>query len=1225
MSRGMKKAERLREMERLYFQHREGLSDAELAERFDVDRTTVYRDRTQLECEIPLQEAAPGRYRVDRMRYISAVRLNLTEALALYLAARRMSRHTRTYQPHVVSALEKLAVALKDPMTEHLVHAATALVQQPPQPERERILETLTQGWAERIRVRLTYQGLRANRATTHLFSPYLIEPSIWSDAVYVIGHSDVFDALTTFNVERIQDAHLSSAQFTIPETFDEEKLLRFAWGIWTSQKEPVTVKLKFTGKIAITRLKESIWHPLQKPLVEMEDGAYIWEAPVAEPKEMLPWIRGWGASCEVLSPVSLREKIEREVRKMARVYGVGCGELVPLYQQLWGKAHKNTEEIHPLVCHMIDVAQVARVMWRQVLTSSFRTHIAEAIGLEEPEAERLIVFWVSLHDLGKACPGFQRKYDVAETELKEAGLPFPQIFSRERFYHGTASADLLPVLLTEKTNLPRRWVRGIARAVGGHHGSWPIAEELQALKTYNLGLEDWDKVRGELVDVLINLFSPPPIENTDAPREIRNTLFTLLSGLTSVADWVGSMDTYFPYTAPPVDIDRYAERAKRQAREALAALNWMAWQPPQQARAFCELFEVDSPRPMQSEVVELAEQLDQPALVIIEAPTGIGKTEAALYLADHWARVLHQRGMYVAMPTMATSNQMHDRVNKMLTHRYPDITIAPLLVHSQARWMQTRPPQDINIADEEIEDTAQALEAMSWFLPSKRSLLAPFGVGTVDQTFLSVLQTRHFFVRLFGLSHKTLIFDEVHAYDTYMSTLFQRLLGWLRAVGTSVVILSATLPAKTREELVRAYAGDDVEVPPAPYPTTTWAMDGRVGVIGAPEPEDDKPASPERTVELDWLARDPMMIAEQLQEALREGGCAAVICNTVRRSQDVYRVLREAKIVSDENLILFHARFPFGWRKRIEARVLKQFGKKGNRPHQAIVVATQVIEQSLDLDFDLMISDLAPVDLLIQRAGRLHRHGGRDRPQPLSEPQLWITKPNIKNGTPDFGNDKWVYELYFLLRSYLALQGRTRWSLPTDTRDLIEAVYGPDEPATGDFAYLLPEARRKMQGHNTEDTDKARQKLVLAPDHRRLLKQSNAGLQEDAPEVHKAFRALTRLGLPSVSVVCLHKIDGRLNTEPDGSGAWINLSQRPDAKTTQALVDATVSISHPKIFSYLVGTDNKASPSGWRRHALLKNYYVLEFQQNNCPIDKIGYTLILNQSLGLDIVKEAS
>jgi len=909
----------------------------------------------------------------------------------------------------------------------------------------------------------------------------------------------------------------------------------------------------------------------------------------------------------------------------MARVYGVGCGELVPLYQQLWGKAHKNTEEIHPLVCHMIDVAQVARVMWRQVLTSSFRTHIAEAIGLEEPEAERLIVFWVSLHDLGKACPGFQRKYDVAETELKEAGLPFPQIFSRERFYHGTASADLLPVLLTEKTNLPRRWVRGIARAVGGHHGSWPIAEELQALKTYNLGLEDWDKVRGELVDVLINLFSPPPIENTDAPREIRNTLFTLLSGLTSVADWVGSMDTYFPYTAPPVDIDRYAERAKRQAREALAALNWMAWQPPQQARAFCELFEVDSPRPMQSEVVELAEQLDQPALVIIEAPTGIGKTEAALYLADHWARVLHQRGMYVAMPTMATSNQMHDRVNKMLTHRYPDITIAPLLVHSQARWMQTRPPQDINIADEEIEDTAQALEAMSWFLPSKRSLLAPFGVGTVDQTFLSVLQTRHFFVRLFGLSHKTLIFDEVHAYDTYMSTLFQRLLGWLRAVGTSVVILSATLPAKTREELVRAYAGDDVEVPPAPYPTTTWAMDGRVGVIGAPEPEDDKPASPERTVELDWLARDPMMIAEQLQEALREGGCAAVICNTVRRSQDVYRVLREAKIVSDENLILFHARFPFGWRKRIEARVLKQFGKKGNRPHQAIVVATQVIEQSLDLDFDLMISDLAPVDLLIQRAGRLHRHGGRDRPQPLSEPQLWITKPNIKNGTPDFGNDKWVYELYFLLRSYLALQGRTRWSLPTDTRDLIEAVYGPDEPATGDFAYLLPEARRKMQGHNTEDTDKARQKLVLAPDHRRLLKQSNAGLQEDAPEVHKAFRALTRLGLPSVSVVCLHKIDGRLNTEPDGSGAWINLSQRPDAKTTQALVDATVSISHPKIFSYLVGTDNKASPSGWRRHALLKNYYVLEFQQNNCPIDKIGYTLILNQSLGLDIVKEAS
>jgi CRISPR-associated endonuclease/helicase Cas3 len=943
----------------------------------------------------------------------------------------------------------------------------------------------------------------------------------------------------------------------------------------------------------------------------------------VAEPQEMLPWIRGWGAEVEVLAPEGLRERLVHEVQRMARMYDLEFGESLPLYQQLWAKVHKKTGEIHPLFCHMIDVGQVARVIWREVLTSSFRAHIAEALELEEPEAERLIVFWVSLHDLGKASPGFQRKYEMAETELKKAGLPFQRIFSRERFYHGTASADLLPALLTEKTDLPRRWARGISRAVGGHHGGWPIAEELQALKSYHLGAEEWDQVREELIDVLMDIFSPPSIENAHVPRKIRNTLFTLLSGLTSVADWIGSMETYFPFTAPPIDIDRYAERAKRQAYEALAALNWLEWQPPQQARTFCELFEVDSPRPMQSEVVELAERLDQPALVIIEAPTGIGKTEAALYLADHWARVLCQHGMYVAMPTMATSNQMHDRVNEMLTRRYPDMIITPLLVHSQARWTQMCPPQDINIADEEIEDTAQAIEAMSWFLPSKRSLLAPFGVGTVDQTFLSVLQTRHFFVRLFGLSHKTLIFDEVHAYDTYMSTLFQRLLGWLRAVDTSVVILSATLPAQTREELVRAYVGDDIEVPPAPYPAVTWAMNDRIGVIGMPE--GNKPESSERTVALNWLDRDPMMLAERLQEALSEGGCAAVICNTVRRSQEVYRVLRENKIVADENLILFHARFPFGWRKKIEARVLNQFGKRGSRPSKAIVVATQVIEQSLDLDFDLMISDLAPVDLLIQRAGRLHRHAGRERPNPLSEPRFWITHPDIKNGTLDFGNDKWVYEPYVLLRSYLALQGRAQWELPIETRDLIEAVYGPDEPAAGDFAYLLPEARHKMRSRNTKEGDIARQKLVLQPGSERLLKQSNAGLQEGAPEIHQAFQALTRLGQPSVSVVCLHQIDGRLNTEPDGSGAWIKLSYRPDAVTTQALVDATVTISHRELRSYLINTHDKTSPSGWRRHSLLKNYYVLEFHQNRCSIEEIGYTSTLNPAMGLDITKEAA
>lgn len=324
MSRGMTRAERLQEMERIYTQHQGGLTDIEMAERLGVDRTTVYRDRVELTRHMPVVEVEGelGRFRIDRMRYLSSIRVNLTEALALYLAARRMSRHTRTYQAHVASALEKLAVTLKQPMTERLVKAASVITQQNPQPERVAVLETLVRGWVEHIKVRITHTALSSRRAMTYTISPYLIEPSLWSDGVYVIGHSDVHNGLATFKIERIERASLMTEQFTVPDDFDEQDLLRFAWGIWYSDEEPVLVKLKFTGREAVARLKESIWHPQQQPLVDTEDGGCLWSAPVAEWQEMLPWVRGWGANVQVLEPKELRDTMIGEARRLALSYG---------------------------------------------------------------------------------------------------------------------------------------------------------------------------------------------------------------------------------------------------------------------------------------------------------------------------------------------------------------------------------------------------------------------------------------------------------------------------------------------------------------------------------------------------------------------------------------------------------------------------------------------------------------------------------------------------------------------------------------------------------------------------------------------------------------------------------------------------------------------------------------------------------------------------------------
>ena len=335
-------------------------------------------------------------------------------------------------------------------------------------------------------------------------------------------------------------------------------------------------------------------------------------------------------------------------------------------------------------------------------------------------------------------------------------------------------------------------------------------------------------------------------------------------------------------------------------------------------------------------------------------------------------------------MPTTATSNQMHERTTNFLS-RQLGRQIEPLLVHSQA-LLRDLPDQGDPV--EEREHEGDAASGQAWFLPRKKSLLAPYGVGTVDQALMSILQTKHFFVRLLGLSHKVVIFDEVHAYDAYMSELFERLLTWLRAVGASVIILSATLPEKTRQKLARAYAGSTGAAAAATlYPRLTFAdAGGIVNAIALTPP-------PTKTLQFDWMSREKEDIVTKLRELLVDGGCAAVICNTVTRAQELFRAIRDLpeKLCDDENLILFHARFPMAWREEIEQKVLHKFGPGGEkgkrdpaRPQKAIVVATQVIEQSLDLDFDIMISDHAPVDLLLQRSGRLQRHSANEPAQPL-------------------------------------------------------------------------------------------------------------------------------------------------------------------------------------------------------------------------------------------------
>jgi CRISPR-associated endonuclease/helicase Cas3 len=895
----------------------------------------------------------------------------------------------------------------------------------------------------------------------------------------------------------------------------------------------------------------------------------------------------------------------------------------IPKYYSLWAKTDQTGgEEIHPLIYHLIDVGECTLALWNLALSEQTRQTFANYLNLDIETTGRILAFWASLHDFGKAAPGFQRKYLPAISTLNNAGFKFPEPTPRLA-PHGQVSAWALERLLADEPGHSPEIAKKIARAVGGHHGTWPLLRDLQSLERQisDKGDESWDLARAELMKAVREVFVPPTAFRFPNDQQEENGLLTLFSGLVSVADWIGSMSEYFAFEPRYYEPKEYARRSAAQAEDALHRLGWIGWHADGQLHSFAEMFPLFSPRDAQQAVFDAVENLEQPALLIIEAPTGSGKTETALYLADTWLQTSRGHGIYIAMPTQATSNQMFGRVQRFLTNRYPEETINLHLVHGGALLAEKdQESKPVDIADEESSPGAGSIRAQGWFLPRKRTLLAPFGVGTVDQALMSVLQTRHFFVRMFGLGQKVLVFDEVHAYDTYMSTLFERLLAWLRTIGTSVILLSATLPKNTRQRLTSAWLGkEQVEVPPAEYPRLTLVTGSQVRTVPLPAPAP-------HSLTLNWINAEAQSLAEELAIRLKEGGCAAVICNRVARAQEVYEAVKKVGIVEPENMILFHARFPFVWRAEIERRVLDMFSKGGQRPCKAVVVATQVIEQSLDLDFDYMISDLAPIDLLLQRAGRLHRHSENDagRPTTLKNPVMAITRPGEKDGLPDFGRDEYVYERAILLHTWLALNGKHSLTLPKEISGLIEMVYGtktmPDDPV---MAEAVQKAEDKARSETINEIVEAKKRLIRAPGDDEFLNASNEGLEEEDPKVHEAFRALTRLAEPSVSLVCLHQAGDDLMLEPGGTDETVDLQKTPDRRQTRDLLRHVVSVHRRDVVNYFV---NLGENPAWKETAALRYHYPVLFDENGlCTLEGTSLTLYLNRETGLEIRKESA
>jgi CRISPR-associated endonuclease/helicase Cas3 len=837
----------------------------------------------------------------------------------------------------------------------------------------------------------------------------------------------------------------------------------------------------------------------------------------------------------------------------------------------LWAKSDRGKDEgsWHPVIAHLLDVAASAWEILEREPTSTLEL-FAKDLQLEVSQAKAWVCALVGLHDLGKASPAFQQKW-VAGCERVKRHLPWSdnQTLPPDDTPHSAVSqVELCKLLPTKGWSL--RSAQLVADAVGAHHG-WRVEQELlgRADTRAENGGAKWSAVREELFQTVLEVLK---VRATPQVDTLSAAAFQRLAGLTSFADWIGSS---FPFTVFD-DPSAYFQQARALARAALDGVGWTTRTPLQSTpvslpETFSYLVEAGSsfqPRALQTAMAALLDDISAPALFVVEAPMGEGKTEAALYAHLELQRRNGHRGLYVALPTQATGNAMFERTKAFLTHfgeqrkEKLETRLDLQLLHGATLLKEEY--QDIVIRGlDEKED--EAVVARSYFSHRKRALLSEYGVGTVDQALLSVLNIKHQFVRLWGLGNRVVVLDEVHAYDTYTGSLIEALVRWLHALGSSVIVMSATLPARKRAELLEAFGATDAAT--EPYPRLTRVVNGETTCVHVP-------ASATKSVRLEALGQDDLTVADKLVALTAHRGCAVFIANTVDRAQRLYRLLKER--TDGVNVMLFHARYPVEDRQQRELECLKAFSKDGskpnpNRPTCSILIATQVVEQSLDLDFDVMISDLAPVDLLLQRAGRLHRHAVNTPARgEHTDPVLYVAGLTPPDTRPDLESNHWhfVYDTYILLRTWRVLAERRHLKFPEDIDDLVQVVYGdaPLGELNDEEKQKLEAAREKLERDEGRDVlDAAR--AVIGDPRDASWEDPTRGFRshpEDEPTANMK-RVSTRKGEESVTVVPLFKV-GNAYFLKDGDAKPVSLAEKLSLEDAKAMYARSVRLSRPAV-----------------------------------------------------------
>ena len=826
-----------------------------------------------------------------------------------------------------------------------------------------------------------------------------------------------------------------------------------------------------------------------------------------------------------------------------------------------WAKVNNNSihSTFHSIIYHLLDSAACANeIIQREPILRKIIAPFLNEI-YSDSIINKIFSFFVAMHDLGKMSPGFQSSLGLKNSHL----TPMQQWKSHEKYWkginrafhekfninHGFVSADsLIKYFYSKNQNLNKNsFLVHFAIAVGHHHDKnqklspeelFNKIEYYYIQNSYN-GDSSWQELREVLIESIWEIIfeNELKIENfinqfSFQEMELSPHYEVLFAGLACAADWIASNEKFFKYefsVKNNLELINYYQEKRQQAKRILEGNIFWGNQNSQYFvdQNFKNIFKF-FPRSFQNDVLSIVTQNDSASLTILEAPMGMGKTEAALsFLMSPFAK--KSRGLYFALPTQATSNQMFERVNHVLNSFFQErgSTVQLQILHGNKKWNELNLELLINseaspylsslnddveeVYDEEIQSylfngTNKGTLASSWHETSRTGLLAEFGVGTIDQVLRSVLlNEKHYFVKLFGLAGKTIILDEIHAYDAYMDEMISRLLEWLGHNGCQVILMSATLPKNKRENFLSAFAQTNIETAKEGFP--------RISSVAFQQPNSfhekisetkdlQSKKTPLKFIEIDDYSYLVSSILNDIETTNFDGQSRVIgiVCNTVKTSQEVYKAFENYGI-HKEFLILFNARFSMEIRQEKENDIKNTLGKsefkkllnneEHLRPKFKIIIATQVIEQSLDIDFDFMYSFLCPVDLLLQRMGR---HFRRCRWELNTNMEFKPTHFGVihekcdENDLPTFNLCKGTKKVYFeslLLKTYKVLKEflSKNNNLIDDIFDLealIQNVY--NENSKYNEIQRIAKLESEMERNNSHNIKKAEAGLHYSP-----------------------------------------------------------------------------------------------------------------------------------------------